>query len=67
MPLHLHPYYREAYGYRPEDFPVATEKYPELVSLPIFPGMLDEQIEAVSSSIHEIIAKNLKAVALANA
>jgi dTDP-4-amino-4,6-dideoxygalactose transaminase len=23
IPLHIHPYYRETYGYKPEDFPVA--------------------------------------------
>ena len=26
IPIHLHPYYREKYRYRPEDFPVAYEK-----------------------------------------
>ena len=39
MPLHLHPYYRQTYGYWPEDFPVASQQWPRLISLPIFPNM----------------------------
>src|SRR5207244_8967508 len=38
-PLHLHPYYQETFGYRPEDFPVATGVWRRLVGLPIFPGL----------------------------
>ena len=37
MPLHLHPYYRERYGYERGLFPVAEAAFDELVSLPIFP------------------------------
>ena len=39
IPLHLHPYYRKTYGYRAEDFPVASREYERYLSLPIFPGM----------------------------
>src|SRR5262249_29018482 len=31
MPLHMHPYYRETYGYKTHDFPVASELFPEVV------------------------------------
>jgi perosamine synthetase len=51
MPLHLHPYYRETYGYRPEDFPAASACWPRLVSLPIFPGMSDQEVEYVCDAI----------------
>jgi len=60
MPLHMHPYYRTAYGYAAEDFPVAAREYARLVSLPIFPDMTTEQIETVSDAIREIIASNLR-------
>src|SRR5207253_2886984 len=40
-PLHLHPYYRETFGWRPADFPVASALWQRLISLPIFPGMTD--------------------------
>ena len=38
-PLHLHPYYRERFGWTAEDFPVASPLWERLVSLPLFPGM----------------------------
>ena len=62
MPLHMHPYYRQTYGYNREEFPVAAGAYEELVSLPIFPGMTEEQILYIADAIREIIAGNLKTV-----
>jgi perosamine synthetase len=38
-PLHLHPYYAERQGWRPEDLPIASETWLRLVSLPIYQGM----------------------------
>src|SRR5215469_585804 len=37
IPVHLHPYYRDRYGFRPEDFPVASREYERIVSLPLYP------------------------------
>jgi len=53
-PLHLHPYYRETFGWRPADLPVATNVWERLISLPIFPGMRDEQIDYVANSVRKI-------------
>ena len=39
-PLHMHPYYSERSGWKPEEFPVASPLWERLVSLPLFPGML---------------------------
>jgi dTDP-4-amino-4,6-dideoxygalactose transaminase len=33
IPIHLHPYYRDKYGFKPQDFPVAYREYQRLVSL----------------------------------
>lgn len=60
MPLHMHPYYRQTYGYRPQDLPVAASLYEGLVSLPIFPLMTEEEIGTVAGAIREIITANLK-------
>jgi dTDP-4-amino-4,6-dideoxygalactose transaminase len=57
-PLHLHPYYRKTFRYRASDFPVATREWKRLVSLPIFPGMRDEEIEHVINSIKQICVKH---------
>jgi perosamine synthetase len=58
MPLHLHPYYREKYGYRPEDFPVATRLYEEIISLPIYPALTEEDVAYVSGEIKRIVANH---------
>lgn len=55
LPLHLHPYYRETYGYRPGHFPVAEAIYEEIVSLPIFPGMTEADTARVCAALHAII------------
>ncbi|MFZ1728679.1 MAG: DegT/DnrJ/EryC1/StrS family aminotransferase [Bacteroidota bacterium] len=54
-PLHMHPYYVETYGYRPEDFPVAAELWERIVSLPVFPGMREEEIEYVVATVLEVV------------
>jgi perosamine synthetase len=51
LPLHMHPYYRETYGYRPEDYPVAARLYPELVTLPLYPDMGEEGLDAVCKAV----------------
>jgi dTDP-4-amino-4,6-dideoxygalactose transaminase len=51
IPLHLHPFYRDRYGYRPSDFPVAQSGFERMLSLPLHPrlgpGDVDDVIEAV--------------------
>lgn len=54
MPLHLHPYYRDRFGYRPEHLPVATAEWQRLVSLPIFPGMGTASIERVAATVRAL-------------
>jgi len=55
-PLHLHPYYQSTFGWRPEDFPVATRVWERLVSLPIFPGMREEEVRHVVSTVKKLAA-----------
>jgi perosamine synthetase len=55
IPLHMHPYYRNAYGYLAEDFPVASKQYQRYISLPIFPGMTPTQVNYVIENVLEII------------
>ena len=40
IPVHMHPYYRDKYGWQPEDFPVALDAYKRIASLP-FNAVLD--------------------------
>ena len=54
IPIHLHPYYREALSLGPGDFPVAEAIYEGLISLPIYPRMEDADVERVATAVREI-------------
>lgn len=56
LPLHMHPYYRETYGYRPGDFPTVAALYPQLVTLPLYPAMSEGDVRQVCEAIKEIIS-----------
>lgn len=45
--VHLYPYYREKFGFKPGDFPFAENAGERIVSLPLFPGMTDAQHDRV--------------------
>ena len=55
LPLHMHPYYRETYGYRAEDYPVAAGLYPGLVTLPLYPDMGEGAVELVCANLKELV------------
>jgi dTDP-4-amino-4,6-dideoxygalactose transaminase len=45
--VHLHPYYREAFGFRRGMFPVAEAAGDTVVSLPLYPGLREVELERV--------------------
>lgn len=53
IPLHMHSYYREVYGYQPGDYPIAAREFERAVSLPIFSAMSNEQVERVVEVVTE--------------
>lgn len=55
IPLHIHPYYRDTYGYRPGDLPVAYEAYRGLVSLPLHPGLCDDDVSDVIHAVFDAL------------
>jgi perosamine synthetase len=58
IPLHMHPYYRKTFGYRPEDFPNASAAFERIISLPLYPGMKEEDTRAVIEAVRNICAQN---------
>ena len=60
IPLHMHPYYRDTYGYRPEHLPVAMDLFARSVSLPIYSAMSDDDVERVVNTIGELLMANMR-------
>lgn len=54
--IHLLKYFRETFGFKPGDFPVAEAIGDATLSLPFYPGMSARQIEIVVSHLHTILA-----------
>jgi len=54
IPVHLHPFYREHFGTGLGGCPVAEAAYESLLSLPIFPGMSDQDVEDVIRAVFKI-------------
>ena len=51
IPLHLHPYWRDRYGFKPEDFPNASGVFKNILSLPIYAKMSDRDIQDVIDAV----------------
>lgn len=54
IPVHLHPYYRETFGFKEGDFPVAEKAYERVISLPLYPKMSDEDVECVIVAVRKV-------------
>ena len=59
-PLHLMPYYKRLYNFKPEDFPNALKKYETCFSLPIYPDLTLEQQSKIIKTVIEIGKMNYK-------
>ena len=54
MPIYLHPYYNEL-GYKKGLCPEAEKVYEQIITLPMFPLLKDEEIEIVVNTLKNII------------
>jgi dTDP-4-amino-4,6-dideoxygalactose transaminase len=54
VPVHMHPYYRDTFGYRKGDFPVAEDAYLRLISLPLYPRMTARDAQDVIEAVKKI-------------
>ena len=53
IPLHLHPYWKERYDLRPEQFPHSQKAYERMVSLPLYTRMTDADVERVITAVRK--------------
>jgi UDP-4-amino-4,6-dideoxy-N-acetyl-beta-L-altrosamine transaminase len=55
VPVHLQPYYRNTYGFKPSDFPVAEKFYERELSVPMYPALEIEDLDYISKTIIETL------------
>ena len=58
IPLHIQPYWRDRYGFKPEDFPVAYDCFKRAVSLPIYSKMTDDDVERVIQAVRDVFGED---------
>jgi dTDP-4-amino-4,6-dideoxygalactose transaminase len=56
IPLHLHPYYAQTYGYKPGDFPHAEDAYSRCLSLPLYPTLSDDEVERIIRAVEQVVS-----------
>lgn len=62
IPLHIHPYYQNTYGYEPSEYPIAYQEYRRELSLPIYSRMSDRDVQDVVDAVLDIIAASTVAL-----
>jgi perosamine synthetase len=55
IPVHLHPFYRDRFGIGPGLCPVAEATYEQIVSLPIFPQMTEQDVADVVAACGKVV------------
>lgn len=56
IPVHLQPFYRNSYGYKLGDFPVAEKVYSRSLTLPLFPSLTDGEVRHVIDIVKKLIS-----------
>lgn len=55
IPVHLHPFYQKKLGTKPGMCPVAEKAYNEIISIPIFPKMNENDVNDVIKAVQKVI------------
>jgi perosamine synthetase len=56
MPVYLHPFYRRRFGTGPGLCPVAETAYEQIMSLPIYPAMTDQDLADVIAAVERVLS-----------
>ena len=59
IPVHRQPYY-ENLGFKKNDFPIAEKIHKEILTIPLYPTLQDEQIEYVLETLKKVLTNNDK-------
>jgi len=60
IPVYLHPFYQSTFGYGQGLCPRSEEAYKQILSLPIWPGMTDQNILTVHNTLQEALVEKVK-------
>lgn len=55
LPVPMHPYYSERFGFAEGDLPAAEQAYREIVTLPLFPRMREEDVNDVVAAVKRLV------------
>ena len=55
IPIHKHPYYKKSFSFSDEDYPVANFVFEQSLSLPIYPGLTENEVEYIIKNILEYV------------
>jgi len=56
--LHLHPYYRDRFGFKPGQFPTAEYASDRVLSLPLYPGMDDKAVDDTIAAVLKVVQRS---------
>jgi perosamine synthetase len=56
IPVHLQPYYRDRFGFKGGEYPAAECAYEQIISLPMFHGMSEQDVDDVVSAVSKVTA-----------
>jgi dTDP-4-amino-4,6-dideoxygalactose transaminase len=65
VPVHMHPFYRNKYGLKPQDCPVALDAFQRMISLPLHPNLSDEDVADVTQVVRRLVENHACGVARA--
>jgi perosamine synthetase len=57
IPVHKQPYFADLLGLHPHSFPNANVAFDEIVSLPIYPDLTDDEVERVTDSVAALLRR----------
>ena len=55
IPLHLHPYWRDRYGLKAEDFPKSQLAYERMLSIPLYSRMTEGDVDRVAAALRQAL------------
>jgi dTDP-4-amino-4,6-dideoxygalactose transaminase len=65
IPLHLQPYYQQAFAYAPGDFPQAEDAYQRCFSLPIYPDLTKQEAKRIADAVEQVVLQSQQRILMA--